>query len=152
LILFGIRSPIVVEFEETCYRLSIPINAAVSVNGTPRIADRSHIVAIDSFDTENAGASFLACAFTPARRAALIAMARARGLTLAPALIDPTAIMARTVRVGDGSFINAGVVVGALSIIGEGVLINRAVSLGHHTVLGDYVSIGPVQFLLAIFE
>lgn len=143
LILFGIRSPIVVEFEETCYRLSISITAAISVNGAPRIADGSRIVAIDSFKAEDKETPFLACAFTPARRAALIEMARARGLILAPALIDPTAILARTVHVGAGSFINAGTVIGALSIIGEGVLINRAVSLGHHTVLGDYVSIGP---------
>jgi len=133
----------VVSFEETCYRLSIPVTAAVSVNGTPRIADRSRIVQVDDLKLEEAGTAFLACAFSPARRAALIEMARARGLVLAPALIDPTAILARTVRVGDGSFINAGAVVGPLSIIGEGVLINQAVSVGHHNILGDYVSIGP---------
>ena len=143
MILFGIRSPIVVEFEETCHRLSIPVTAAVSVNGTPRITDRSRIVELDGLNVEKVGRAFVACAFSPARRAALIKMARARDLVLAPALIDPTAILARTVRVGDGSFINAGVVVGAMSIIGEGVLINRAVSVGHHNILGNYVSIGP---------
>ena len=34
--LFGIRSPLVVEYEETCHRLGIEIAAAVSVNGSPR--------------------------------------------------------------------------------------------------------------------
>lgn len=143
MILFGVRSPLVVEFEETCHRLGLLITAGVSVNGAPRMVDRSIIVALADFDPLGTTDHFVACAFTPARRAALIAMAQSLGLVLAPALIDPTAVLARTVRIGAGSFVNAGAVIGAVSILGEGVLVNRAVSLGHHTVLGDHVSIGP---------
>ncbi|UOG91265.1 MAG: acetyltransferase [Candidatus Thiothrix sulfatifontis] len=143
MILFGVRSPLVVEYEETCHRLGLKIEMAVSVNGSPRLVDQSRVVNINELPPSIIGKRFIACAFTPSRRAALIAQAQQLGFVLDDPLIDPSAILARSVRIGEGSFINAGVVVGAVSMIGNGVLVNRAVSLGHHTVLGDYVSIGP---------
>lgn len=143
MILFGIRSPIVVEYEETLHRLGVELRAGISVNGTPRLVDTRRAITLAEFEAAPFSGAFLACAFTPRRRRELIGMARARGLTLAGALVDPTAILARSVRVGDGSFINAGAIIGAVSMIGEGVLINRAVSLGHHSLIGDHVSIGP---------
>lgn len=143
MIFFGIRSPLVVEYEETCNRLGIKIELAISVNGSPRLLDRSHVVDIDEIPDSVVGKKFIACAFTPSRRAELIALAQQLGLILNAPLIDPNSIIARSVRIGEGSFINAGVVIGAVSIIGNGVLVNRAASLGHHVILGDYVSIGP---------
>ena len=143
IIFFGVRSPVTVEYEETCHRLGLTISAAVSVNGAPRLLDKSRLVDIGAFDAGIAADPFIACAFTPQRRRALMEMALRLGLRLAPALVDPTAILASSARVGDGTFVNAGVVIGAASLLGDGVLVNRAVSLGHHTVLGDHVSIGP---------
>jgi hypothetical protein len=143
IIFFGVRSPVTVEYEETCHRLGLTISAAVSVNGSPRLLARSCLVDIGAFDASTAIDPFIACAFTPQRRKALMEMAVGLGLRLAPALIDPTAILASSARVGNGTFVNAGVVIGAASLLGEGILVNRAVSLGHHTVLGDHISIGP---------
>lgn len=143
IILFGVRSPIAAEYEETCLRLNRKITHAVSLGGTPRIASRAGVVDIERFDPASAADPFIACAFAPKRRAALIVQARALGLILSAALIDPHAVLARSVRVGDGSFLNAGAIVGALTLIGDAVLINRAVSVGHHCVIGDHVSIGP---------
>jgi hypothetical protein len=143
MILFGVRSPLVVEYEETCNRLGLKIEMAVSVNGSPRLVDQSSVINIDELPPSIIGKRFIACAFTPSRRAELIAQAQKLGLVLDSPLIDPSAILARSVRIGEGSFINAGVVIGAVSLIGNGVLVNRAVSLGHHTVLGDHVSVGP---------
>lgn len=143
MILFGVRSPLVVEYEETCHRLGLSITAGVSVNGVSRMLDRSLIITLADFDSLGTADHYVACAFTPARRAALIDIAKALGLAQAPALVDPSVVLAHTARIGPGSFVNAGAVIGAVSILGEGVLINRAASLGHHTVLGDYVSIGP---------
>lgn len=143
MILFGVRSPLVVDYEETCHRLGLAISAAVSVQGEPRLVDRAALVALADFNPSANADPFIACAFAPVRRAELIALATRLGLSAAPALIDPSAVLARTVRVGVGSFINAGVVIGAVSLIGEGVVVNRSASLGHHTVLGDHVSVGP---------
>jgi len=143
MILFGVRSPLVVDYEETCGRLGIEISSAVSVNGAPRIIDRSRVVELAEFDPCAARDVFIACAFSPERRAALKELATKLGLALSAALVDPTAILPRTTKLGAGSFVNAGVVLGAASIIGENVVVNRSASLGHHTVLGDNVSIGP---------
>lgn len=142
MILFGVRSPLVVDVEETLLRLGIAVTAAVSVNGTPRVIDRTRLVDLARF-TPEPGDRFIAAAFSPVRRAELIAMGQAKGLVSASALIDPTAILPRSLRIGEGTFINAGVVIGGMSIIGNGVLINRAASVGHHTMLGNLVSIGP---------
>lgn len=142
MILFGVRSPIVVDYEETLARLGVPISTAVSVKGAPRLLDRSHLVDLQDFAL-SADRAFVACAFAPLRRRELWEQAVAMGLEPAAAIIDPSAVLPRSIRVGPGSFINAGVVIGALSVLGQGVLVNRAASLGHHTVLGDFVSIGP---------
>jgi sugar O-acyltransferase (sialic acid O-acetyltransferase NeuD family) len=142
-IIFGARSPIVVELEETCRRAGLSIAALVSVNGVPRSLDQDRTIDLERFDAYPIDAPFLACAFAPQRRAALFAMALARGLTPRRALIDPTAILASSAEVEAGTYINAGVIVGGVSMIGKSCLINRAVSLGHHTLLQDGVSIGP---------
>lgn len=142
MIVFGIRSPLIVEVEETLARLGIAITAAVSVNDVPRMLDRSKIVELKDFKPA-AGQRFIAVAFSPERRDKLIEQGRALGMELAEPLIDPTAIVAASARIGDGTFINAGAIIGGASVIGEGVLINRAASLGHHTLLRNRVSIGP---------
>ena len=98
MILFGIRSPIVVEYEETCGRLGIAISMAVSVNGTPRLLARDRIVGLSDIGSKDVRDAFLACAFTPSRRAKLIAICRWLGWTLAPALIDPSAVMTTAVH------------------------------------------------------
>ena len=143
MILFGVRSPLVVEYEEACNRLGLAIEAAVSLNGSPRLLDLSPVVELNELPPSVAGKKFIACAFVPSRRVELIARAERIGLVPAAPLIDPSAVLAQSVCIGEGSFINAGVIIGAVSMIGNDVLINRSASLGHHTVLGNHVSIGP---------
>jgi sugar O-acyltransferase (sialic acid O-acetyltransferase NeuD family) len=142
MILIGARSPLVVDFEETLARRGIAVAAAVCVSGVPRLLDRSRLVDLADFDPPP-GAPFLAPAFAPMRRAELLELGISLGLTKAEPLIDPSAVLPRSIRIGAGSFINAGVVIGAMTMLGEGVLVNRSASLGHHTVLGDLVSVGP---------
>ncbi len=145
MILFGIRSPIVVEYEETCRRLGLDIHVGISVSGVPRsVMPRENVVQLDDFDAQEwRNAPFISCAFSPNRRASLIQQAEALGLTRATALIDPNAVLAERTQIGAATFVNAGVVIGAVTKIGSGVLINRAASVGHHCLVGDYTSIGP---------
>lgn len=142
-ILFGVRSPITVEYEESCHRAGIAISCAVALGGASRALDSSRVVELGRFTPADNHSPFYVCAFTAARRRQLFAQAEALGLKPAPALIDPHAVLARSARIGEASFINAGVVIGALSLIGRGVLVNRAASIGHHALIGDFVSIGP---------
>ena len=139
----GIRSPLVVDYEETCLRAGYRIVAGISAGGSPRLVNNSLAVALSDFDPTKHSAPFVTCAFAPSRRRELAAIALGLGLQPADALIDPTAVCASTVRIGDGSFVNAATVIGGVCLIGEGVLINRAASLGHHVIVGDYASIGP---------
>jgi sugar O-acyltransferase (sialic acid O-acetyltransferase NeuD family) len=142
MILFGIRSPITVEYETTCERLGLPVSAAVSVSGVPRSLS-ARIVDLDAFRASPVADSFIACAFSPVRRVELAELAAGLSLAMAPALVDPHAVLAPSARVGAGSFVNAGVVIGAVTAIGRNVLVNRSASVGHHCVIGDAVSIGP---------
>jgi sugar O-acyltransferase (sialic acid O-acetyltransferase NeuD family) len=143
LVLFGVRSPLVVDYEETCKRLGIEVVAGVSVLGAPRMLDSSQVVPFDELSGAGIEAAFVTCAFSSTRRKELSELAIASGLNAATALIDPTAVLPASIRVGRGTFINACAVIGGASFIGEHVLINRAVSLGHHSLVGDFVSIGP---------
>ena len=142
-LLFAVRSPIAVEYEESCHRCGIEIEQSVSLGAAPRVLDLSKVVEIADFDPAASCGKFYACAFASRTRKAFSDRAEALGLQPAEGLVDPTAVLAGSVRVGDGTFINAGAIIGAASIIGEGVLINRAASVGHHTLIGDFASIGP---------
>ena len=143
IILFGVRSPLVVDYEETCTRGSIEIVAGVSIAGSSRMLDTSRVISLEEYGGSSHSAGFITCAFSSSRRRELVRLAQSAGLAPADALIDPTAVLPASIRVGRGSFINACAVIGGASFIGEHVLINRAVSLGHHSLVGDYVSIGP---------
>lgn len=142
MLLFGVRSPLVVDVEETLHRLQRSVTLAVSVSGVPRLTQTDHIVDLDDFKPKP-GEDFLAVAFAPLRREQLVRMATSMSLCLSNPLIDPTAVLASTVRVGLGTYINASVTVGGVTRIGESVFINRSASIGHHCMIGDFVSIGP---------
>jgi sugar O-acyltransferase (sialic acid O-acetyltransferase NeuD family) len=142
-VLFGVRSPLVTEYEETCHRSGRVVIAGVSVEGVPRIFDVCVVIDAQDAGARLRGQPFIACAFNPRRRRELVEIANKSGLCLAPALVDPTAIIARSTRIAKGTFVNAGCVIGSVVLIGENVVVNRAASVGHHSMLEDDVSIGP---------
>jgi sugar O-acyltransferase (sialic acid O-acetyltransferase NeuD family) len=80
---------------------------------------------------------------TPGHRFAVEAEARALGLASFPALVDPTAVVARTAALGEGTVLNAAAVVGAATKVGRFAHVNRSASLGHHNVIEDYATLGP---------
>jgi sugar O-acyltransferase (sialic acid O-acetyltransferase NeuD family) len=80
---------------------------------------------------------------TPGHRFAVEAEARGSGLTSFPALVDPTAVVARTASIGEGSVVNADAVVAAATPVGRFVHVNRSASIGHHNVIEDYATLGP---------
>jgi sugar O-acyltransferase (sialic acid O-acetyltransferase NeuD family) len=80
---------------------------------------------------------------TPGHRAFAAAEARAAGLERFPALVDASAVVARTAALGEGVSVNALAVVGARSRLGRFVLVNRSASVGHDAELHDFVTLGP---------
>lgn len=144
LILFGARSPLVPDYEETCARTEIEIVAIVrSDELLPRSLDRNKIVDLSDIHDTLVGQAFIACAFSPQRRAELVELAVRARLVPAEPLVDSSAAVASSTRIGRGTFINAGVVIGAAGLIGDHVVTNRSSNIGHHSVIGEFASIGP---------
>jgi sugar O-acyltransferase (sialic acid O-acetyltransferase NeuD family) len=76
-------------------------------------------------------------------RAAAAHAAAAAGHLAPVTLVDPSAVVASTVTLGHGSYVNAGVVVGSHSEIGCHVNVNRSASIGHDNVVEFAASFGP---------
>lgn len=146
MILYGVRSPLVVDYENTAARSGIQIRYGVSAGGHPRLMGEAEVLERGALgDAPRFPA--MPCAFSPKRREELAEAALADGFALHPALVDPSAVLPPRIRIGDASFVNALVAVGGGSVFGTGVLVNRSASIGHHCVLEDYVSIGPGAIL-----
>ena len=146
LILFGVRAPLVVDYEMVALRSETPIAFGVSVEGAPRVMHGTKIIGMSQLAGVERGPA-VPCAFGPLRRRQLAGLAQTEGFSLADSLIDPSAILPPHLRIGPGGFINAGVILGAGCVFGDGVLVNRSASIGHHCVLGDWVSVGPGAIL-----
>jgi sugar O-acyltransferase (sialic acid O-acetyltransferase NeuD family) len=141
LVLFGAGGPLGPDLEESCRRAGRPLAAILRNRPVPDVALDGGLV--QDASARFAGAAFLCPLFTPANRRIAVAEAAALGLVPAPALLDPTAILAASASFGDGCYINAGAIIGAAARFGRFVIVNRAASLGHHAEVGDFASVGP---------
>jgi len=150
-ILFACRTPYALEVAETIWRRGDEV--AALVDNLP--ADER---ALGETDAEAIGAPLLSPAelspdhlslpvaiplITPGHRFAVEAEARALGFRSFPALLDPTAVLARTAQVGEGSIVNAAAVVAGGAALGRSVHVNRSASIGHHNLVEDYATLGP---------
>ncbi len=143
-VLFGIGSPLVAEYEETCRRLGISIVAGVRNRpGPTHLGAERPVLDAGALPPAVLAAPCLCPLFTPCNRRDACAEAAAAGFRFAPALIDPTAVVASSSTFGEGTFVNAGCVVGARTRVAEQVVVNRGASIGHHVEIGAYVSLGP---------
>jgi sugar O-acyltransferase (sialic acid O-acetyltransferase NeuD family) len=143
-LIFGAGGPLTPELEESCARLGLRVAAAVLNRPGPGFSiEPTRLMAAQDLRPEQRNLPFLCPLFTPANRRLAVAEALALGLRPAPALIDPTAILAVSASVAVGSFVNAGCIIGSLTRIGRHVLVNRGASLGHHAEIDDFASIGP---------
>jgi acetyltransferase-like isoleucine patch superfamily enzyme len=143
IVLFGIGSPIVVEYEETCQRLGYAIAGVRNRPGPAYFHDQGAIVDASAIPPSMLGTPCVCPIFTPRHRFLAQQEAVAAGFRFADALIDPTAIVAGSSKFGAGSFVNAGSVVGAEVLCAEHVVVNRGVTIGHHVEIGPFASLGP---------
>lgn len=144
IVLFGVRTPLIAEYAETCLRLDRSIAAAVKVDARKhRLLHKVNLVELDEVTDEHRRYRFIAAAFMPKRRKELVACALENGFQIDSALIDPTSVIASTSKIGAGSYINGMSIVASGSRLGEHVFINRGCNIGHHVMIDDYASIGP---------
>lgn len=142
-VLFAVGSPIVAEYEETCKRLGRDVAAAVRNRPGAVFASAAPIVDAGSLSPAQLAVPCLIPLFTPQNRAVAAREAAGYGFVFAEALVDPTAIVATSVRAGRGTYVGAGCIVGAHAVLGEHVLLNRGASVGHHVTVDAFASVGP---------
>lgn len=143
IVLFGAKSPFIVEHEETLARLGVPIAAIVNLGGPSRATARDKLVAVEAITGSLLDSPVIPCAFATGNRYNLVQKAQSLGFKLAEPLIDPFAAVASSSKLGAGSYVNAGVVVGGVSILGTCCVVNRNASIGHHCLISEYVNVGP---------
>jgi sugar O-acyltransferase (sialic acid O-acetyltransferase NeuD family) len=143
-ILFGVGSTILIDYEETVFRLGGSIAAGVkNRDGATHLPDGVPALTPGELDDACKSIPFLVPLFTPAHRMVAAAEAQALGLAPGEPLIDPTSIVPRRADFGEGSYVNAGCCLGGGSRFGAFVMINRGVTIGHDARSGDFVSTGP---------
>ncbi len=76
----------------------------------------------------------------------------AHGLTQFDALVDPTAVIASTVRIAEGVTINALAVIASHSRLERFAQVNRSASIGHDTVLRAFATVGPSSVLTGFVD
>lgn len=140
--LFGVGSPIVVDFEESCRRAGWPIGLAVSNVPSPHYISDAVTLRNGTEGLVLSGAVLLPL-FSPANRRHAWRQAVSLGAIQFPSLLDPTAILPRRLTVEEGVYVNAGCTLGAASRLGAFAFVNRGACLGHHLDLGAFASVGP---------
>lgn len=58
-------------------------------------------------------------------------------------LVDPSVIMSKRIRIGEGSIICAGTIITVDVIIGKHVIVNLDCTLGHDDIINDFVTMYP---------
>ena len=146
IVLYGIGSEYVYEAVEIALRAGVTV--AAFVDNLPASDGRQFpglepVLVAQACDEAIRSFPVLVPLITPGHRKQVAAEAMSLGFAGVATLIDPTAILARSTRFGEGFQVNAAVVVGANSEFGRHVLLNRSASIGHDAQVGDFASLGP---------
>jgi sugar O-acyltransferase (sialic acid O-acetyltransferase NeuD family) len=143
-VIYGVGSPLVVDVEEACARLGVPVAAAIrNVDGESYVSDQIDLVEADDAPEELRRCAVVVSLFTPGYRRLALDDARRRGFDGVATIVDPTSVVASTTTVSLGVFVNAGCTIGGAATLGPHALVNRAASVGHHAEIGEFSSIGP---------
>ena len=133
-----------VDVEESIARAGLEIAAGIRNRDLfSYLSDTTRLIVPGMVDETITSVPFLIPLFAPANRLVAYQEATCLGFAHPHTLVDPTAIVPRTLDLGAGTYINAGCLLGAKSCLGAFAFVNRGASIGHHAAIGDFVSIGP---------
>lgn len=149
--IFACRTPYALEVAETIWRRGDEVAALVDnlppEESTPGETDEEAIgaplLSPAELSPDHLRLHVAVPLITPGHRFAVEAEARTLGFHSFPALLDPTAVIARTAPVGEGSIVNAAAVIAGGTALGRAVHVNRSASIGHHNLVEDYATLGP---------
>jgi sugar O-acyltransferase (sialic acid O-acetyltransferase NeuD family) len=149
-VLFACRSTYAAEMAEIVWRLGAEVDALVdNMPDGPEVPALGRTMVPSELTARERALPTVIPLTTPAYRAMVEQQARALGFTWFPALVDPSAVVARTAVLGEGVSVNALAVIGARSRLGRFALVNRSASVGHDTELHDFTTFGPACVVAA---
>jgi UDP-perosamine 4-acetyltransferase len=147
-ILYGIGSPFVESVIEALHRLDWTIVGAVeNVESDYRPPGLSPIVPAEAIPPDWLRLPAVLPLVTPGHRWTLERDAVAHGFARFASVIDPTAHIASTATIGDGTVVVNAASIGAGVTLGRSVCVNSGTIVGHHASLGDYAATGPGAIL-----
>ena len=148
-VMYACRTAYATEVAEILWRCGDEIGVLVDnlEDAEQRQSELGLIIRPQQLTAEHSSSRVVVPLTTPGHRYAVVHEMHGLGLVNTPALVDPTAVVARTSLVGEGTVINAAAVIGASSIIGRFVHINRSASVGHDAHLHDFSTLGPACVL-----
>lgn len=143
-IVYASRTPYALDIAEIIWRHGNEIAYVVdNLPDGPLPSEIGEVCAPAALGPDALGLPTVIPQMTPGHRQTVHVEAIDLGLADFPVLVCPTATIARTAVMGEGTVLNAGVIVAAASTMGAFVQVNRGAAVGHHNVLEDYVSLGP---------
>ncbi len=144
LLVYGCRSRYAAEIAEILDRLGY--HGAWYVDNRPEGPEPppvAPIVGLADLPAPDPHTGVVVPVFAPGVRARIIAGCLAAGYTNYPAVVDPTAVVAGSASLGEGTVVNALVALASNTVVGRHVNVNRSASIGHDGTIGDFVSFGP---------
>lgn len=115
-----------------------PALAVTAIDGIPVLVTTAQVMSVFG-----GGDRLFHCAVGDNRQRQKLALQfEAQGWE-AVSLIDPSAIVAATARLGGGTYIGALSFVAPQACLGRHAIVNVSASLGHHSQCGDFVQVCP---------
>ncbi len=142
-LVYACRTSYAAEVAEIIWRTGADIAALVDNLDGPTPSPLGPTLAPGDLTVEHLALPTVVPLTTPGFRFTAVAEACARGCTRFPPLVDPTAVVARSATLGEGTVINAAAVIGANTRLGAFVSVNRSASVGHDDHIADYATLGP---------
>ena len=142
-VLYGVGSPFVEEVLEALRRLEWDVRGGVANIQADYRPDLEPIVGPDEIPPEWLELPAVLALVTPGHRWSIEREVLAKGFTSFATVVDPTASVASTAVLGEGSVVCAGSLLGACSTLGRLVCVNKGAIVGHHATLSDYAALGP---------
>lgn len=143
-VLYGVGSPFVEEVREALLRLGWTARGGVANIETGfRPNGFAPIVGRDEIPSDWLALPVVLPLVTPGHRWSLEREVLEHGFRSFASVVDPTAVLASTLEIGEGAIVVAGAVFGAESTVGRLVCVNRSAVLGHHVTISDYATVSP---------
>jgi sugar O-acyltransferase (sialic acid O-acetyltransferase NeuD family) len=119
-------------------------NVCILDESVHRVGRKFLDLSVQRFDPDMkiSGVRFHVCIGDNGARSKLFNILSAAGGSLVT-VIHPGATIARSAKIGDGTFIAARAIVAPAAVIGDGVIVNHGTIVDHECVIGSYCHLAP---------